>query len=93
MASFRDGETIFGANSSGVASRRGPAGTMRFAGLEVRDAQVRVVDLSVYESWGIADRPAMIFGQDVMQGYRLVYDYGAKRFWFDRSTCPANAKT
>lgn len=92
-ASFRDGETIFGANSNGVVSRRGPAGTLRFAGLEVRDAQVRVVDLSVYDSWEIADRPAMIFGQDVMQDYRLVYDYSAKRFWFDRSTCPSGNKT
>jgi hypothetical protein len=29
----------------------------------------------------------MILGADVLQGYRLVYDHEARKFWFTRSSC------
>lgn len=45
------------------------------------------MDLPVFNTFGIGNGPAMIFGLDIMQGYRLVYDHDAKQFWFDESTC------
>jgi len=86
-AAFRAAEPIFGVNSNPTPSRKGPVGTVRFAGLAIPDAEVRVIDMSVYKSWGFGDGPAMILGLDLMAGYRLVYDHEAKLFWFDRSKC------
>jgi predicted aspartyl protease len=86
-ASFRDAEPIFGVNSTAMPSRKGPIGTVRFAGLEVSGAEARAMDLPVFKTWGLGDGPAMILGLDLMQGHRLVYDHDAKRFWFDISTC------
>ncbi len=85
--SFRDAEPIFGANSKAMTSRKGPIGTVRFAGVEVHDAEARVMDLPVFASFGFGDGPAMILGLDFMQGLRLVYDHEAKTFWFDTSVC------
>jgi hypothetical protein len=74
-------------NSDATPSRKGPVGTVRFAGLEIPDAEVRVIDMPVYKSFGFGDGPAKILGLDLMAGYRLVYDHEAKLFWFDRSKC------
>jgi predicted aspartyl protease len=87
---FHDAETIYGANSKGMPSRKGPIGTVSFAGLDVRNAQARVMDLPVLDSFGIGNGPAMIFGLDLMQNFRLIYDHEAKQFWFDASTCKAD---
>ena len=84
---FRDAEPIFGVNSNPVPSRKGPVGPIHFAGLEIRGAELRVIDLPVFRSFGFGDGPAMILGLDLMQDYRLIYDHEAKRFWFDASTC------
>ena len=86
-AAFRDAEPIFGVNSNATPSRKGPAGTVRFAGLEVSGMEVRAIDMPVYKSFGFGDGPAMIMGLDLMAGYRLVYDHEAKLFWFGRSKC------
>ena len=86
-AAFRDAEPIFGVNSNPVPSRKGPVGAVRFAGLEARNTELRVIDLPVFRSFGFGDGPAMILGLDLMMGHRLVYDHEAKRFWFDASTC------
>ncbi len=86
-STFRDADLTYGANSKGMPSRKGPVGIIRFAGVEVRNAEARVMDLSSYETLGIADRSVMTLGQDLMQGYRLIYDHQAKQFWFQSSTC------
>lgn len=86
-SAFHDSETIYGANSKGMPSRKGPIGTVSFAGLEVPNAQAKVMDLPVFDSFGIGNGPAMIFGLDLMRDFRLVYDHEAKRFWFDQSKC------
>lgn len=86
---FHDSDTVYGANAKGMSSRKGPIGTVGVAGLSVNNAQARVMDLPVLESFGIGHGPAMIFGLDLMRDYRLIYDHQAKRFWFDESTCKA----
>ncbi len=83
---FYDAEKRFGISDTPIASRKGPVGTVRFAGLEFRNPELRVIDLPVFATLGF-DGPAMILGLDLMQGHRLVYDHEAKRFWFDASSC------
>jgi hypothetical protein len=91
-AAFRTGDLIYGANSHPVTSRKGPVKSLAFAGFTIKDAQVRVIDMSVFKSWGIGKRPAMIFGEDIMSRYRLVYDHQDKRFWFGPSECARESK-
>jgi len=86
-AKFYDADVLHGTNSKGVSSRKGPIGIVRFAGLEVKDPEARVVDLASFRQLGYGDRPAMILGQDLMLDYRLIYDHEERRFWFQPSKC------
>ena len=45
-------------------------------------APVLVADLPVFELFGVADRPAVIFGLDWLTATRLVVDFPARRIWF-----------
>jgi len=58
-----------------MSSKKGPLGTITFAGVEVHDVQGRFMDLPVFETFGMVDAPAMIFGADVMSGFKLIYDH------------------
>jgi hypothetical protein len=60
---------------------------VRFGGITVADAQVRVIDLPLFGTFRPGGPPAMILGMDLMQGHRLVYDHEAKHFWFTPSVC------
>lgn len=88
---FGPGETLYGAASSAAETREGKVETVAFAGNTVRGLTVRVADLAVFKSWGLQNKPTMIFGINAMQGLRVIYDHQAKRFWFDRSRCKAPA--
>lgn len=90
-SSFSRGETLYGAASQATETREGRVKAVAFAGREVNDLTVRVVDLPVFKSFGFGEGPAMILGINAMMGQRLVYDHQAKRFWFDRSRCKASA--
>lgn len=85
-AGFGPGETLYGAASSAIETREGKV-DISFDNRTAKDVTVRIADLSVFGSFGIGDRPAMIFGINAMQDVRLVYDHQDKRFWFDRSRC------
>lgn len=84
---FHDTDLIYGANAKPMASRKGPVDEIRFGGRTVKAAEVRVMDLPVFKTFGLGDGPAMILGQDVIGRYRLVYDHQARRFWFTGSAC------
>lgn len=88
---FGPGETLYGAASIAIETREGKIAKLSFAGRSVTDLTVRVADLSVFKVFGIADRPAMIFGMNALKIFRLVYDHAAKRFWFDQSRCKPTA--
>ncbi|MET0550303.1 MAG: retroviral-like aspartic protease family protein [Xanthomonas sp.] len=88
-ASFRRGETLYGAASQAKPTREGEVEEVAFAGRRVNRLTVRVADLPVFESFGFGEEPAMILGINAMIGERLVYDHQARRFWFDRSRCKA----
>lgn len=86
-AAFREGVPARGAAGKSVPSRSGPIGTVQFAGVTRRDVVTRVVDLPVFAGAGLADRPAMILGLDLLRGVRLSVDYSARRFWVAPSSC------
>jgi predicted aspartyl protease len=86
-ADFKDADLIYGVSSKAMSSRKGPIGTIGFAGVEVKAVQGRVMDLFSFQTFGMADAPAMTLGADVMSGFRLVYDHQEKRVWFLHSAC------
>jgi predicted aspartyl protease len=86
---FGRGETLYGVAMSAAETREGKVDTISFGGRTVQNVTVRVADLSIFKSFGLGDKPAMILGINAMGGLRLVYDHQAKRFWFDASRCKA----
>lgn len=86
-AAFREGDPARGATGTPVPSRTGPIGTVEFAGVTRHDAVARGIDLPVFVGAGLADRPAMILGLDLLRGVRLSVDYSSRRFWVAQSSC------
>jgi hypothetical protein len=88
---FSAGETLYGVALRATETREGKVEKVAFAGNTIKGLTVRVADLAVFKSWGLENKPAMIFGINAMQGLRVIYDHQAKRFWFDSSRCKAPA--
>jgi len=88
---FRDADPTRGATMAPVASRVGPIGTVRFAGLARLGVTARVLDLPYLQSAGLANVPVMNMGLDLLRDTRLTLDYSARRFWLAPSRCPAAA--
>lgn len=86
---FGPGETLYGVASRATETREGKVEAVTFAGRTIKGLTVRVADLAVFKSWGLENKPAMIFGINGLQGLRVIYDHQAKRFWVDRSGCKA----
>ena len=58
-----------------------------FAGIRREGVAVRVAEVPVFEEAGLADKPAMILGLDLLKGTRVAVDFSARRFWVEPSTC------
>lgn len=81
------GDELFGAAGHKFNTQAATIKRLSFAGHTEQDVAVKVADLPVFASFGLGDKPAMIFGMNAMAGYRLLYDHDGRRFWFDRSGC------
>mgnify|MGYP001332704341 CR=1 FL=1 len=46
-----------------------------------RDARVLIANMRVFEQIGLGGKPTLFIGMDLMQGRRLVLDYGAGAIW------------
>jgi predicted aspartyl protease len=86
-AAFHDGEPTAGATRTSVASRSGPVGTVRFAGITRPEANVRVADLPFLTDAHLADTPVMVLGLDLLRGTRVSVDYASRRLWIAPSRC------
>jgi predicted aspartyl protease len=84
---FRGNVPIHGATGTPVMAREGPIGVVGFAGITRPGARARVVDLPYLEDSGLAGKPAMNLGVDLLRGTRLTVDYSARQFWLAPSAC------
>jgi predicted aspartyl protease len=84
-AALAPGETIRGATNTAVVSSAATVSDARFGRVLLESAPVLVADLPVFELFGVADRPAVIFGMDWLTETRLVVDFPARRVWFTRA--------
>ena len=76
-----DDGAIQGATNSAVTAKRGRIGTVDLGGIRRTGVSARVVDLPVFEAFGVADRPAMILGMDLLKDVHLVADFPAGVVW------------
>lgn len=83
-ASLGRGDVIQGATNTAVVTSEGTVRQVRFGGVLLESAPVLVADLPIFEVFGVADRPAVIFGMDWLTVTRLVVDFPARRIWFSQ---------
>jgi predicted aspartyl protease len=81
-ATLARGDVIQGATNSAVVSSEATVREVRFGGVLLSAAPALVADLTVFEVFGVADRPAVIFGMDWLTATRLVVDFPLRRIWF-----------
>lgn len=86
LASFRDGEAIYGANNKKMVPRNGIIGTVRFGGVTLSKVEAQVFDVPVLEE-DFHGKPAMILGADLLGRFRLVYDHHDRKIWLQPSRC------
>jgi predicted aspartyl protease len=88
---LQDDGAIQGATNKAVTARRGIVGTVELGGIRRTRVSARVVDLPVFEAFGVADRPAMILGMDLLRDTRLLIDFPAATVWMARARATAAA--
>jgi predicted aspartyl protease len=88
-SAFREDNPARGATMKAINVRIGPIGTVVFAGITRRDVVARLGDLPFLEEAGLADKPTMNLGVDLLRGTRLTVDYASRRFWLAESSCTA----
>jgi predicted aspartyl protease len=81
-ATLARGDVIQGATNSAVVTSEATVREVRFGGVLLSTAPALVADLPVFEVFGVADRPAVIFGLDWLTETRLVVDFPLRRIWF-----------
>jgi predicted aspartyl protease len=81
-ASLPPGDVVQGATNTAMVSRAATVREVRFGSVLLRSAPVLVADLPVFELFGVAEQPAVIFGMDWLTATRLVVDFPERRIWF-----------
>lgn len=75
--------------SSGLDGQRAetflhPIGTLRVGSTPIPESEMRIADLSVFAALGIADRPALLIGADLLQNCRVGISYSTSTLF----VCP-----
>lgn len=84
-ATLAKGEVIQGATNKPVETVTATVKNVRFGGVKLDAAPVLVADLPIFELFGVADGPAIIFGMDWLADVRMVVDFPLKRIWFSKA--------
>jgi len=81
-ATLARGDVIQGATNNAITTSEATVRDVRFGAVRLPSAPVLVADLPVFDLFGVADRPAVIFGLDWLTATRLVVDFPLRRLWF-----------
>ncbi|MDO9222324.1 MAG: aspartyl protease family protein [Caulobacter sp.] len=74
---------IYGVTSHAATGELRVLDNLQLGGLRFGDVQVVISDLDLFEQWGMADRPAILLGVNVLRLFsRVEMDYGRKRVMF-----------
>ncbi|WP_188657752.1 aspartyl protease family protein [Sphingomonas metalli] len=78
---------IRGANDKAAQLRTAQVRTMRLSNQNLGATTIKVADLSIFETFGWADSPAMLLGFDHLRRFRLVVDADRGEIWLARPRC------
>jgi predicted aspartyl protease len=81
-ANLPPGDVVQGATNTAMLSSAATVREVRFGNVLLPSAPVLVADLPVFELFGVAEQPAVIFGMDWLTATRLVVDFPERRIWF-----------
>ena len=76
------GDTIAGATNQNIETSAANVRRVEVGGRTLRHLPALVADLAVFETFGVADRPAVILGMDWLADTRLIIDFPRRRVWF-----------
>ena len=65
----------------GTATLKARASRLSVAGIDWRTPEVQAADLPLFAALGLADRPALILGNDALKEVRLFIDYAGGRLY------------
>jgi predicted aspartyl protease len=80
-----DDGTVQGATNTPMVSRRGSIGDVWLGGFVRPNVSTRIIDLPVFDAFGVGDRPAMILGMDLLRDTRMIVDFQNAEVWFATS--------
>lgn len=83
-ANLEKGEDLVGADDRTMPTSRHRFARLVAGALEVRGPTLHIADLEVFDTLGVGERPAMVFGLDMVDDRRVVLDYGDQRIYFSR---------
>jgi hypothetical protein len=78
------GDVIQGATNTAIETGATEVANVQLGERALASAPVLVADLPVFDTFGVADRPAVILGLDWLTHTRLIVDFPARRVWFER---------
>ncbi len=70
---------LLGADNQPLELRAQDFEELRIGELSIEAPHLYIGDIGIFESLGVADTPAMVFGVDLLEGRRLVIDYESRR--------------
>jgi predicted aspartyl protease len=88
-AKLAKGDVIQGATNKAVETGATRISNVRLGSRVLAHAPVLVADLPVFETFGVAGRPAMILGLDWLDRTRMVIDFLGRKVWFEAVEIPA----
>lgn len=77
-------QALVGADDRGLETSRFTFGRLAAGELSVQRPVLHIADLEVFETLGVADGPAMVFGLDLVDDRRLVIDYAERRIFISK---------
>ncbi|WP_029418093.1 retroviral-like aspartic protease family protein [Brevundimonas bacteroides] len=79
----RDGIDVYGVTGQRLAARLGQVRDLTVGGRSLGETPLLFADLHAFEALGLADRPALLLGADVLYRFdRVMLDYGRGRVAF-----------
>ena len=88
-AKLAKGDVIQGATNKAVETGATRISNVRLGSRVLAHAPVLVADLPVFETFGVAGRPAMVLGLDWLDRTRMVIDFPGRKVWFEAVEVPA----
>ncbi|WAC47518.1 aspartyl protease family protein [Asticcacaulis sp. SL142] len=84
---------LTGVTGGDITGRLMPINRIRMQDLIFSDCAVAIAEISLFESWSLSQKPALLVGMDFLRQFRAVsIDFRAQEIRFELATAPPNPK-